>query len=363
MQHALKLAARGKGKVEPNPAVGAVIVKANQIIGRGWHKKYGGPHAEINALEDCKTLGADPKGSTMYVTLEPCCHKGKTPACTQAIISAGLSRVFVAVIDPSEHSNGKGVEQLRKAGIEVEIGLCQQQAEILNAPFMKYARTGLCWVILKWAQSIDGKLSRAEAGKEKRWISNDKSRKDVQNLRRRVDGILVGIETVLADDPLLTARPSKEKTLTRIVLDSRLRIPPDSQLIATAGQAPLLIATTASAVQNNPLLAEAISQAGGRLLVVPAGQTGLDLRFLTNELSRMGLTRLLVEGGAKTIVSFLKAGLADEIYVYIAPLLLGGKGRAEINRQMEQLAESAKLQSVEIESFGGDVRITGLLKN
>ncbi|MHC4630458.1 MAG: bifunctional diaminohydroxyphosphoribosylaminopyrimidine deaminase/5-amino-6-(5-phosphoribosylamino)uracil reductase RibD, partial [Planctomycetota bacterium] len=205
MAMALKLARRGIGSVEPNPAVGAVIVKANQIIGRGWHKKFGGPHAEINALQDCKSLGVNPRGATMYVTLEPCSHQGKTGPCTKAIIAAGLAKIFVATIDPSEHSNGTGLEQLRNAGIAVHSGPCETEARLLNAPFIKFAATSRCWVTLKWAQSIDGKLATTEPRSSgSGWISSEQSRKDVHKLRRRAGGILVGINTVLVDDPLLT---------------------------------------------------------------------------------------------------------------------------------------------------------------
>ncbi|MHC4361063.1 MAG: bifunctional diaminohydroxyphosphoribosylaminopyrimidine deaminase/5-amino-6-(5-phosphoribosylamino)uracil reductase RibD, partial [Planctomycetota bacterium] len=182
MQTALRLARRGIGSVEPNPAVGCIIVKGNQIIGKGWHKAFGGPHAEINALEDCKMLGISPAGATMYVTLEPCCHHGKTPPCTQAIIDAKIKRVYVATVDPSEHAGCKGIEELRSAGIHVETGLCQTEARMLNAPFIKFAKTGRPWVILKWAQTIDGKVAWAD-GNEQRWISSQASRKDVQKLR------------------------------------------------------------------------------------------------------------------------------------------------------------------------------------
>ncbi len=235
MWSALTLARRGIGSVEPNPAVGAVIVKANQIIGSGWHKKFGGPHAEINALEDCKTLGVNPRGAAMYVTLEPCSHQGKTGPCTQAIIEAGVAKVFVATIDPSEHACGKGIEQLRDAGIEVQTGICETEARILNAPFIKFAATEKCWVTLKWAQSIDGKVALTEPQPSgSGWISGEQSRKDVHKLRRRAQAILVGVNTVIADDPLLTARLSKGKRLTRFILDNHLRIPLDCKLIKTA---------------------------------------------------------------------------------------------------------------------------------
>ena len=170
MQAALKLAKRGIGSVEPNPAVGCVLVKSDKIIGKGWHKKFGGPHAEINALKDCQLQGSDSRGATAYVTLEPCCHRGKTGACSDAIIAAGLTKVVAATMDPSAHASGKGLEQLRKAGIEVQTGPCQQEAKLLNAPFFKFASTGNCWVILKWAQSVDGKMAWSEQKSGQRWI-------------------------------------------------------------------------------------------------------------------------------------------------------------------------------------------------
>ncbi|MBN2316907.1 MAG: bifunctional diaminohydroxyphosphoribosylaminopyrimidine deaminase/5-amino-6-(5-phosphoribosylamino)uracil reductase RibD, partial [Sedimentisphaerales bacterium] len=284
MQTALRLAKRGIGSVEPNPAVGAVVVKDSQIIGKGYHKKFGGPHAEINALEDCVRSGAEPHGATMYVTLEPCCHQGKTGPCTQTIISAGLAKVVVAMIDPSKHASGKGIEQLRQAGIEVQTGLCETEARLLNAPFVKYASTGKCWITLKWAQSIDGKLAWTGHG-ERRWISNELSQKDVHKLRRRAQAILVGINTVLADDPLLTARPSKGKKATRIVLDNDLRIPPDCQLLRTAKKSPVMIVTRQHTVEANPRAAEQVRKKGAELLVCPETPDRSHLAFLLDELS------------------------------------------------------------------------------
>jgi diaminohydroxyphosphoribosylaminopyrimidine deaminase/5-amino-6-(5-phosphoribosylamino)uracil reductase len=361
MQTALKLAQRGIGSVEPNPAVGAVLVKANQIIGRGWHRRFGGDHAEINALADCRKLAFNPEGATMYVTLEPCCHQGKTAPCTDAIITAGLAKVVVATIDPSKHANGKGIEQLRNAGIDVQVGLCEKEARLLNAPFVKFAATGKCWVIMKWAQSIDGKLSYLE-GDEKRWISGEQSRKDVHKLRRGVQGILVGINTVLVDNPLLTARPSRNEKATRIVLDSDLRIPLSCRLLATAKKVPVLIVTSLEAVQANAENREKIIRKGAELLIVPTVQGRVDLSFLLDELSRRGIAQLLVEGGPTVITSFLKQGLADEIYVYIAPKILGGSGSVDISGPMAELAEAFGLHYVDIKRFGDDVRISGFAR-
>jgi diaminohydroxyphosphoribosylaminopyrimidine deaminase/5-amino-6-(5-phosphoribosylamino)uracil reductase len=358
---ALRLARRGIGSVEPNPAVGAVIVKANQIIGSGWHKKFGGPHAEINALEDCKTLGVNPRGAAMYVTLEPCSHEGKTGPCTNTIIKAGVAKVFVATIDPSEHAGGKGIEQLRNAGIEVQTGICETEARLLNAPFIKFAATGKCWVTLKWAQSIDGKVATAEPQSSgSGWISGEQSRKDVHKLRRRAQAILVGVNTVIADDPLLTARPSRGKKLTRIVLDSHLRIPLDCKLIKTAKKSPVLIYTREDTIQNNPELAEKITKKGAEVLAYPDAQGRPNLYFLLDELSKRGIGHLLVEGGPRVLASFLKEQLADEIVVYIAPRILGAQGSVDITVPMAELTQAVGLHYVDIERFGDDVRLTGL---
>ncbi len=361
MRIALRLARRGIGSVEPNPAVGAVIVKANQIIGKGRHKKFGGPHAEINALEDCKTLGVKPRGAAMYVTLEPCSVQGKTGPCTQAIIEAGLAKVFVAMIDPSEYAGGKGIEQLRDAGIEVQTGICETQARLLNAPFIKFSATGRCWVTLKWAQSIDGKMAWAQKSDERQWISGEQSRKDVHKLRRRAQAILVGVNTVSADDPLLTPRPSKGKKLIRIVLDNNLRIPLDCKLIKTARKSPVLIYTREDTVQANPKIAEKITQKGAEVLIWPDTQGRSNLYFLLDELSKRGIAQLLVEGGPRVLTSFLKEGLADEIVVYIAPKILGAQGSVDITGPMAELTQAVGLHYVDIERFGDDVRLRGLI--
>jgi len=384
MQVALRLAQRGIGSVEPNPAVGAVLVKANQIVGKGWHKKFGGPHAEINALEDCKKLGVNPQGAAMYVTLEPCCHQAKTGPCTEAIIAAGISKVIVAAIDPSEHASGKGIEKLRSAGIEVETGVCETQARLLNAPFFKFAATGKCWVILKWAQSIDGKVAWDQKSGERRWISGEESRKDVHKLRRRVQAILVGVNTVIADDPLLTARPvrserrksatapqglasngarpGKGKKAARIVLDNHLRIPLDCKLLATTKEAPVLILTSQQTLQVNPQIVEKVTQKGAEVLAYPDTEGRSNLHFLICELAKRDVVQLLVEGGPAVIASFLKEQLADQVVVYITPKILGPQGSVAITEAMAELTETVDLHHVEIERFGDDVRLTALSK-
>jgi diaminohydroxyphosphoribosylaminopyrimidine deaminase/5-amino-6-(5-phosphoribosylamino)uracil reductase len=360
MRQALNLAQRGVGSVEPNPTVGCVIVKGGQVAGSGWHKKFGGPHAEINALADCKNLGIDPKGSTMYVTLEPCCQQGKTPPCTDAIIESKVARVVAATLDPSEHANGAGIEQLESAGIEVQTGVCETEARLLNGPFIKFARTGKCWVTLKWAQSIDGKLGWADNSGRQGWISNEHSRKDVQKLRRRAQGIVVGINTVLADDPLLTVRPPAGKDLIRIVLDTGLRIPSDCRLLSTTKKTPVLILTSQNTIDAQPETAEALVAKGAELLVFPDTPGRSNLHFLIDRLSERGLTRLLVEGGPTVIGSFLKEGLADELCVYISPKILGGRGKDDIALPLAELSEAVEMQYTDVEHFDGDVRIRGL---
>jgi diaminohydroxyphosphoribosylaminopyrimidine deaminase/5-amino-6-(5-phosphoribosylamino)uracil reductase len=256
MQMALRLAWRGIGNVEPNPAVGCVIVKGNKIIGKGWHRKFGGPHAEINALKNCKK---SPRGATMYVTLEPCCHFDKTPPCTNAIIKAGIKKVVAATKDPTKKVNGKGFKILKIAGIEVKTGIYKKEAQLLNAPFFKFAKTKKPWVIIKWAQSKDGFLARTGQKRPPhrrrvKWITNSKSRKDAQRLRKRAQAILVGINTVLADDPMLTARPDTGKQPLRVVLDSQLKIPLNCNLIKTVKKTPVVVFTTQKNNKKIPIL-------------------------------------------------------------------------------------------------------------
>lgn len=363
MLSALKLAEKGIGAVEPNPAVGCVIVKGGQVVGKGWHKSFGGPHAEINALNDCRNLGANPKGGTMYVTLEPCCHIGKTGPCTPSIIDAGIARVIAAMTDPSAHAQGKGFETLRQAGIEVEVGVCEQQARLLNAPFIKFASTGKTWVILKWAQSIDGKLAYAD--KHNRWMSCEASRKDAHKLRNRAQAILVGIQTVLADDPRLTPRGagSEDKKLTRIVMDSHLRIPTDCRLVKTAKKQPVLVTAYTGAVAADTGKKELLEKAGVEILAFGDLRGQSNLTFVLDELGKRGVSQLLVEGGPTVLASFLREGLADELCVYVAPKILGGSGTADIAKGLENLIGDVSLNYVQVKSFAGDIRISGLTDN
>ncbi len=361
MRSALMLAARGIGAVEPNPAVGCVIVKAGQMIGKGYHKTFGGPHAEVNAIADCGTLRVRPEGATMYVTLEPCCHVGQTGPCTQAILDARIARVVVAAQDPSAHANGQGLDQLRRAGVRVEVGLCEEEARLLNAPFFKHATTGKCWVVLKWAQTIDGKLAYVNPSSQRRWITNELSRADAHRLRRRVGAIVVGINTVLADDPLLTPRPSKGKKPIRIVLDNTLRIPLKSRLLRTMKTSPVVVCTRKAAVEANPRHAERIRKKAAEVLACDGPAETTDLSFLLDQLAERGVQQVLVEGGPSVLTSFLREGLADEICVYIAPKILGADGTAFIGEPMTDLMQGIALDHVQVKTFGEDVRLRGLL--
>ena len=358
MQMALSLAERGAGEVEPNPAVGCVIVKHENIIGKGYHKVFAGPHAEIEALDDCRNNGFDPAGADMYVTLEPCCHYGKTGPCTEAIIKAGIVRVFLSMVDPSEHANGQGIEKLRQADIEVQTGLCEKEASELNAPFIKRAKTSRPWVIVKWAQSKDGYLCRTD---DQRWISSEQSRRDAHKLRCSAQAILVGINTVLTDDPLLTARPGRGTQPLRIVLDSKFQISADSQLVKTISQADLMICTTKAAVEQKQAKAEAIHNTGTHLTVLNEKNGLCDLDELLDNLGQLGVQRLLVEGGAEVIDSFLKETLTDEVVIYIAPEALGSNGSVPISKSMAKLSKQMAHNKANIKHLGQDIRVAGFL--
>ncbi len=319
MRRALALAARGRGSVEPNPMVGCVIVRGGRVVGEGWHRRFGGPHAEVHAL---RAAGPRARGATCYVTLEPCCHHGKTPPCTNALRAAGIRRVVVAMRDPFPQVAGRGFRLLRGAGMTVAAGLLGTEAAELNAPYLKLLRHGRPWVILKWAQSLDGRIATRTG--DSQWISGERSRAWVHRLRGRVDGILVGRSTVTADDPALTCRQGRvHRRATRIVLDPQLRTPVRSRIVRTADQVPTLIVTAQAETHGRQ--AAALRRAGVEILGVRAGAKGLALGELLDELGRRRWTNLLVEGGGRTIGAFIDAGLADEAYVFVSPRLIGGE--------------------------------------
>jgi len=354
---ALSLACKGAGHVSPNPQVGAVIVKDGEIIGKGYHRRFGGDHAEVVAIKDCVSRGKAADGAVMFVTLEPCCHHGKTGPCTEAIAGAGIKLVEMATLDDCKLVAGGGAEWLRGHGIEVRIGCCEKESRQLNAGFFKLQKTGRPLVILKWAQSIDGKLALPE-GSGHRWITQEAARRHVHKVRSRCGAILVGIDTVLADDPSLTARvPGARKVRPlRVVLDSKLRLPLESTLARSAHEAGVLVCCTEGAVAGNTEKVEVLcGELGCEVLSMPQRDGLMDLRAVLDELGRRGVTDLLVEGGAKVLNSFWREKLADKVMVYIAPVLVGGESAAAI--KLDEAAE--KLREVRIEKLGDDVLIEG----
>lgn len=318
MRRALRLAIRGQGSVEPNPMVGCVIARGDRVLGEGWHRRFGGPHAEVEALRACKS---SPRAATAYVTLEPCCHFGKTPPCTDALIEAGITRVVAAMGDPFPKVRGGGVRKLRAAGIEVETGLLEPEARRLNAPYLKLQRTGRPWIILKWAQSLDGKLATRSG--DSKWISGEASRGLAHRLRGRIDAVIVGVGTVLADDPLLTCRVGRPRRIAaRIVLDPDLRTPPGARVLRTAGAVPTIIVTGAQ--RGRTRKANTLARRGAEILPLPGSKANFDLGRLLDELGRRGMTNVMVEGGGRTLGAFHDAALADEAIVFVSPRLIGG---------------------------------------
>lgn len=316
MSRALELARRGMGRVSPNPMVGCVIVKEGQVIGEGWHKKCGDLHAERNALAACTQ---DPAGATLYVTLEPCCHWGRTPPCTDAILEHHIARVVVGSMDPNPLVAGKGVRILREHGVEVTTGVLQAECDRCNQVFFHYIQTKMPFVVLKYAMTLDGKIA-AYTG-HSRWVTGEAARAHVHETRNWLSAILVGVGTVLADDPLLTCRMEGGRNPVRVVCDSHLRTPVSSQLIRTAGSVPTLLA----AVERNEA-AEALEAAGAEILLCKATPQGkVDLADLMARLGGRGIDSVLVEGGGELAFSALAAGVVQKVQAYIAPKLVGGK--------------------------------------
>ena len=384
MTRALRLARRGAGYVAPNPMVGAVVVKAERVIGSGYHERFGGPHAEVNALSDCRRAGHDPSDATMFVTLEPCCHHGKTGPCTEAIAAAGVKAVEIATLDECPLVAGKGIQWLREHGIDVRVGCCERDARRLNTGFFRLQRAGEPQVILKWAQSFDGKItylpasapastatttgnatanratvedganelggdpndcapadgcsvsasSNIPAGTNApegscqpgptRWITSERSRRHVHQVRSRCGAILVGIGTAMADDPLLNARLSRRcPQPLRVVLDSNLSLPADYQLVRTAADYPTTIYTLEDTLATKKQQARTLADSHCEIIPLPQDSGHIALRPLLRELGSRGITDLLVEGGPTIQASFLRQGLADKLLVYIAPFIMG----------------------------------------
>jgi diaminohydroxyphosphoribosylaminopyrimidine deaminase/5-amino-6-(5-phosphoribosylamino)uracil reductase len=348
MARALLLARRGLYTTDPNPRVGCVLVLDGLVIGEGWHERAGEPHAEVHALREA---GARADGATAYVTLEPCCHHGRTPPCTQALIDAGVKRVVAGMHDPNPRVAGEGANQLRAAGVQVNVGLMEAEAEQLNPGFLKRMRDGRPFVRVKLAVSLDGRT--ALAGGESQWITGEAARRDVQRWRARSSAILTGVSTVLADDPQMNVRDiANAKQPLRIVLDSQLRMPPQAQMLKLPGRT---LVVTASA---DPKRAQALRNAGAEIEVFAAGHGQVDLHALMQHLAARELNEILVESGARLAGGLLQAGLIDELVVYSAPSILGHDARGMFSLPpLQSMAERIALTIVDRRAVGQDWRV------
>jgi len=350
MKMALKLARRGLGWTSPNPMVGAVLVKDNRIIGRGYHHRFGGNHAEVNALQHAE---ANPAGATLYVTLEPCCHYGKTPPCVDAIIKNKIKKVIIGTPDPNPQVSGKSVTILNQRGIETRIGVLEEECRELNEAYFKYMTTGRPLVTIKFAQTLDGRIATASG--DSKWISSEEFRKLAHRLRATNDAILVGINTVLADNPQLTVRLVKGRSPIRIILDSRLRMPLDAEIVRTRDVAPVIIAATTQADMEKE---SHLRELGIEVLETQSDISGgIDLQGLLKALGERNISSLLVEGGAKVITSFLRQKLADKFIVAVAPKILGKGTDAVGELDIARISQSLPLKFQKITRAGEDIVI------
>lgn len=372
LARAIELAERGSGLVKPNPLVGAVIVRDGEVLGEGWHERFGEAHAEVKAIEDCAAnagqAGALPdlEGATLYVSLEPCCHEGKTPPCTDAILRAGISRVVVASDDPTEKASGRGLGILRDEGVEVVMaeGELAARARLLNQAFRKHARVGRPWVLFKSAMTLDGKVA-TRAG-DSQWISCEESRLLAHRWRVAVDAVVVGIGTALADDPQLTARPDgipaePERQPRRVVFDSLARLPTTSQLLAAADQVPLTVVVSRAASRADT---DALEAAGAQVLVATGENEPARVRSGLDQLGADGVTSILLEGGPHLAGAFLDASEIDEIRLFLAPLLLGGRtARDPLEGEgVERISDALRALTFDCDRIGEDLLISARLR-
>ena len=356
MKRAIALAWKGKGHTSPNPMVGCVVVKDGQIIAEGYHEHIGGFHAERNALTHCIE---DTEGAELYVTLEPCCHYGKTPPCTEIILEKKIRKVYIGSMDPNPLVAGKGVRILQEHGVEVECGICKEECDRMNEVFFHYIQYKTPFVVMKYAMTLDGKIACANG--DSKWVTGEAARNRVQQMRWQYSGIMAGIGTVLADDPLLNCRIEKGVDPVRIICDSSLRIPLESQIVQTAKEIPTIVVTTKRARQQEKW--KALQQAG--VEVLQQGQEGeVDLQALMHTLGEKGIDSILLEGGGALNGSALKAGIVQRVNCFIAPKLVGGeKAKSPVEGEgMDVMAQAAQLTQVTMEQVGSDFLISGLIK-
>lgn len=359
MKMALKVSLKGLGFVNPNPLVGAVIVKDGKVLGKGYHAYFGGPHAEINAIQNTKEKL---KGATIYVTLEPCNHQGKTPPCTNRLIEEKFDRVVIGMKDPNTLVNGKGIEQLREAGIEVETGILENEIKAINEVYTKFITTQKPFCCLKTAMTLDGKISTFTG--ESKWISNEKSRNHVHKLRHRYSAILVGVNTVIKDNPMLTDRSENKikSNPIRIIADSNGRTPLDSAVLNT-GEAKTIIALTNNANRN---FIEAIIEKGAEVIICPENNKKVDIEFLIKELGKRGIDSILLEGGSTLNFSAIQAGVVDKVFSFISPKMFGGEtANTPIGGAgFENITDAITLNIDNVHRFDDDLMITSyIIKN
>jgi diaminohydroxyphosphoribosylaminopyrimidine deaminase/5-amino-6-(5-phosphoribosylamino)uracil reductase len=358
MDAALASAIKGGTFVSPNPVVGAVVVKDGSIIGRGWHKQYGGPHAEVFALQEA---GEKARGATLYCTLEPCNHTGKTPPCTQAVIRAGIARVVLGARDPNPVAAG-GVDALRAAGIDVVTGVGEQACREVNAPFFKFHATGLSFVTLKWAMTADGKIATASG--DSKWISGEESRAFTHQMRAGHDAVLIGINTLLADGARLTARnvASTEPVHQprRVILDSNARTPVDAPLFKESGAGPVVIVAKSSAPPDR---VKALGDAGALVLRVESSERHVPVRQALSELAKIGVRSVFVEGGSSVHGAILDAKVADRVFIFIAPILIGGVDAKSATGGLgvAKISEGLRLRDFAVGNQGEDQFFSGNL--
>jgi len=354
MKRALRLAEKGKGRTSPNPMVGAVLVKDDKVIGEGYHTKAGEEHAEIVAL---RQAGAEAKGATLYLNLEPCNHYGKTPPCAPVVIEAGVKRVVVGMEDPNPLVKGKGIENLRKSGIDVEVGILENECRRLNEAFCKYISKKEPFVILKVAATLDGKIAAGDG--DSKWISGEASRRFVHRLRSEVDGIVVGIGTILKDDPMLTARIKGGKDPRRVVLDSRLRIPEDARVIEISPSKTIIATTDLSPKEKR----DRLEKRGVRILILDSKEGKVNLKICLFRLGEMEMTSVLVEGGSQVNGAFLDEGLIDKFFLFLSPKLIGDRDALGIfgGKGAANLRDAVTLNELRVRKIGGDILLEGYI--
>lgn len=359
MNIALDLAKKGEGAVNPNPLVGAVVVKSGEIVGKGYHQFYGGPHAEVYAL---KEAGEKAAGADIYVSLEPCSHYGKTPPCVEAIKKAGIKRVIVAMKDPNPLVAGRGINFLRENGIEVITGILEDEAKSLNEIFIKYITRKIPFVILKTATTLDGKIATSTGNSK--WISGEESREYAHRIRNRVMGIMAGIGTIVKDDPLLTTRLKNEdgRSPKAIIIDSKLRMPLEAKILETVKEREIIIACTDEFDTEKK---DALEQNGVRIIVTPKDKDSrVDLKYLVKELGKLGIDSILLEGGGTLNFSALNYGIVDKIMCFIAPKILGGQeAKTSVEgKGIEKIQDAIKVNNIEYKTIGKDLLIEGYIE-